>query len=390
MVRVLIAGGYDTRNLGDYASWLGLQKLLNQEFGHVEFTVLSRHPDDPFADFSGAEMLKNFDFDSRNESEGKFFRGFNIGDDQEHLIRINAALSRVDCLVIGNGRLFLDFAGGYFRGPLQYFALLVVLAKVRGIPVILSSVTLVRLASTWGKAVLRFILSNASLVLVREESSAVVARELLDVADHVFVAPDVALAVRPGDASACEFSKQAHGSIAVNFKGVHESRRTDVGDYSSIAHSLKSLSDLGRPLVFVNQCTYSTDSELTNDAWVAEQIISNLPKEMRRSAIVAPEDLSLSEVLHLYQGCEFLVTERRHGFLLGLTQGCPSALVGTETNSLVVSETLGSDNGVFDSLESALAAARVGRLPRQIPAAADSGLEMYGRLFRQALSRRLP
>ena len=88
-MRVLIAGGYDTRNLGDYASWLGLKKLLNKEFGHVVFTVLSRHPGDPFAEFSGAEMVKNFDFDSRKESEGKFFRGFNLGDDQDHLVKIN-------------------------------------------------------------------------------------------------------------------------------------------------------------------------------------------------------------------------------------------------------------------------------------------------------------
>ena len=106
-MKLLLAGGYDTCNLGDYAMLYVLKEGLEKS-GSVKITLLSRHPEKPVDDFKDISLIKNLDFNTKKESIGKWFRGFNKGDDSSHLHRIYKELLEADALVIGGGRLLID------------------------------------------------------------------------------------------------------------------------------------------------------------------------------------------------------------------------------------------------------------------------------------------
>lgn len=353
-MKIVIAGGYDTQNLGDYASFLGLKKILSRAFGEVDFTVLSRHPMDFFAtQFPDVSVIRNLDHDCKIASIGRIFNGFNEGDNTEHLRVIYNKLLDSDCLVLGNGRLFVDISLGFMTGPLAYYMLLVVMAKFMGIPVILSSVTLVHPKTELGKEHLSFILSNADLIMVREPSSKEVAMCYVSKHDKIHVCPDVAFALEPSDAinnidAALPFEFSSN-SIGVNFRGVDFDGGMSELTIERIAFQLgRIINEQELNVVFCHQCTYGVDSWKTDDRAVNKRIYDALRPSERDKCIISNDVLSLSQTLGLYSKLSHLLTTRRHGFIMALTQGTPASLICSELNTMVVKESVFSD-GLFIS-----------------------------------------
>ena len=164
-LKVVLAGGYDTQNFGDHAALWGLKQVLPEG---SQITLLSRHPELPLP----VEVipLKNLDANSKAEA-GKYFRGFNIGDSTEHMEEIRKAISDCDVVLLGGGRMFVDYTVGYMRGHLAYFAELTKLAKWHNKPVGLINNTFVPLSTELGKEQLGFIQENAAFSIVRDMES---------------------------------------------------------------------------------------------------------------------------------------------------------------------------------------------------------------------------
>lgn len=336
-----MAGGYDTQNLGDYASFLGLYKTIRSRDPGAKFTVLSRHPEDQFGSQFNVNVLLNLDHSSKAASLGRVFNGLNEGDDNEHIVRILRQLSQADALVLGNGRLFVDIALGFMRGPLNYFALLVVLARFLNKPVILSSVTLVHPETDSGKDLLGLILGNADLVVVREQSSADVAYQYIANRSKVIVLPDIAFALSPADADMVNVPKEFEGAIGVNFRGVNYTKSIDMESENSIKRRIMRLIDrTDLDVVFCHQCTYDIDEPTTDDRYINKMIYESLPKPYQARCHMFYEKWTLAQVLGQYAVLQYLFTERRHGFIMSLTQGTIASLICREKNTLAMSETI--------------------------------------------------
>jgi polysaccharide pyruvyl transferase WcaK-like protein len=340
-MKYLIAGGYDTQNLGDYASFLGLYKLLKTKCPETQFTVLSRHPKDNFAQQFDVETILNLDHSNKEKSIGRFFNGFNEGDTSDHLNIIREKLLISDCLIIGNGRLFVDISIGYMRGPLSYFASLITLAKFLNKPVVLNSITLVEPSTDGGKEILNFILKNSTLVIVREESSALVAYDYIKDKNKVKILPDIAFAVTLEDGTITDVPEVFNESIGINLRGVNYS---NVGQENFLKRNITKIENLldstDRDLVFCHQSTYDVDSKITDDRYVNKLIYDGLPTLYKKRCHIFNEKWTLAQTLGQYAKLSYLYTERRHGFILSLTQGTPSTLICHEKNTEVVKETV--------------------------------------------------
>ena len=340
-MKITLAGGYDTQNLGDYASFLGLEKLLRKYIPDAKFTVLSRHPNDRFGKEFDVATILNLDHSDKISAKGRIFNGFNEYDDDTHLNTIARELMDSDVLIFGNGRLFVDISLGFMSGPLNYFCILTLLARFLGKPIVLSSVTLVHPSTEAGKELLRFILRNARLILTREQSSADIACDYVDNRAKVVVLPDIAFAVTKTDSTGEGLPEIPHNSIGVNFRGVNFSNESTKDRFTQIAKKLAELMDqMDCATVFCHQCTYDVDTPLTDDRHANAQVYAALPHKYQRKCLISRNKWSLAQTLGIYGKLRHLVTERRHGFILSLTQETPASLICHESNTAVVSETV--------------------------------------------------
>ena len=88
MKKVCFAGAYGMRCQGDDAALVVLAKGLRQRIGDFEGIVITRpHLDDSYLQY-GLKSIRNIEYDKKAESIGKWFYGFNHGDDPSHLTHL--------------------------------------------------------------------------------------------------------------------------------------------------------------------------------------------------------------------------------------------------------------------------------------------------------------
>ncbi len=341
-MKILIAGGYDTQNLGDYASFLGLYKLFKRYDSETQFTVLSRHPDDGFASQFDVGTLLNLDHSCKEKSRGRIFRGFNEGDSENHLHEIYLKMSECDLLILGNGRLFVDISLDFMSGPLSYFCVLVLLAKFLNKPVVLSSITLVHPETQYGRKCLKFILQNAAKIIVREQYSALVAKEYISENQKLEILPDVAFALDTSDASATGMPFEVgKNGLGVNFRGVSYTNVASEEQVAAMSNKVSLLlGSTDKTVVFCSQGTYDIDGDITDDRVINRRVYQNLAPMHRSRCFFNDTKLTLANMLFLYQKLDHLFTTRRHGFILALTQDTSSSLICSENNTSVVNESI--------------------------------------------------
>ena len=349
-MKAVVAGGYDTENLGDHASLIVLKQELEKIDPNFDIVVLSRHPSPEFDVRFDVRSIKNLDHANKAESIGRLFNGFNQGDSSEHLRVIFEELSSADLLIIGNGRLFVDISLDFMRGPLPYFALLVTLARFMGIPVFIFSMTIVPIASEIGNVLLKYILANSTLITVREENS----RD--EVLKHgiregkVVVCPDAAFGLDViGD---IEIGRKIVGDekinllndrmVAANFKYTNLNMNFPNEMYAQCASFCDWLVDsLDVDVLMVPQMTYNVDNKLDDDRELYSLIHSRCLNKKRIHPLKGRYDVK--ETLSIYHLCEMVLSMRRHGLIMASTQFLPIFAIVGEKNTSYVTDTLGID-----------------------------------------------
>jgi polysaccharide pyruvyl transferase WcaK-like protein len=130
---ILFAGAYGTQNAGDDLPLLVMCKNLKNFFNEkkLDFRVISRHPDPWEEQQYSVTMIKNLEFESREESTGKWFQGLNYGDDKKNLERIRDEIKNCDLLVLGAGNFLIDKTIDLFRGPIPFMIFLPILLKIQ-------------------------------------------------------------------------------------------------------------------------------------------------------------------------------------------------------------------------------------------------------------------
>lgn len=342
MAKVVIAGGFDTSNLGDYASFAGLVNILQVNGGgeEHEFVHLSRHPSDTFRkEFPFVRNVRNLDWKSSEEAAGKMFRGFNSGDGSNQLSVISREIAAADVLMIGNGRLFVDYSLGRGRGPLAYFSLLAALADTVGIPYVIWSMTLVEPTTSRGRYLIEKLVRGANRLLLRDVASAEIAVRYGASGDRVKVVPDFAWALGENHHVLPEANRSGEQGpssgrtrIAVNFRGVSGSKKLEVEQQSRFISKIAGAVDI----FGVSQQHYQDPGGKNADD-------DQMNLEVFRSLGIKPVGIrgrlaTLAEICQAYDEADVLVTTRRHGLIIAATRGLPTILWASEENTSRVLE----------------------------------------------------
>ena len=357
-MRVLLAGGYDTANAGDHAMLATLVRDLRRAAPAAEITLLSRHPDPAFDRAYGVRSIRNLDHESREAARGRWWNGFNPGDNTTHLIEIRKEIAAGDVLVIGGGRLLMDLSLAFLRGPLPYYAWLVGLARLFDKPVYVYGMTLVPIPSPVGREIARFVLGHARLVGLREEPSAQRARELGVPPERIRVRPDPAFGLHDRiDAAAGAALLRAAGlpldgaRPCVALTARHVYWRQDAGAaFDAFAGELAALADgvverLGADVVFLPHCTYTRHEPLVDDRRVGALVRRRMRR--RESAYLVEAVPSLDELLGAYRHVALLVGQRRHSIVFAALSGVPAVAISDGPNVATMMDRLGAPGFVL-------------------------------------------
>ncbi|MFE8072020.1 polysaccharide pyruvyl transferase family protein [Marinobacteraceae bacterium S3BR75-40.1] len=310
---LVLSGGYDTKNVGDYAMLRFFTEKAHEASYRV--TLLSRHLHTFLQRYYGVdEIVKNFEYDSKAESKGNFFKGLNFGEPTDQLHRITRLLSESSGLVIGGGRLLVDFTLGTMRGPLAYWGTLVTLCKFLGVPVHIYAMTFIPLKTETGEQWVRYIVDNCETVTVRDQGSKDYLLQIGCRHTGIRVAPD------PAFAMPWTQSPMNNGRIAVSarhispaYAGMDAERYID-----QMVWLCREISERGYRPVGIAHCYYGTDDPLADDRTTLKKIAERSPLE-----VVEGEMLDLEAYRRFYNSVDALIGIRRHAMLFAAVAGVP-------------------------------------------------------------------
>ncbi|SDD58372.1 polysaccharide pyruvyl transferase family protein [Kordiimonas lacus] len=320
---LVLSGGYDTKNVGDYAM-LQLFSSLARKKG-LDVKLLSRHKLDVLRDRYGAdEILENFEFGNKEQSRGRFFRGFNVGDASSHLTALTDAIRQSSGLVIGGGRLLVDYVDGVMRGPLAYWSTLVTLAKFLGVPVHIYAMTFIRLKTERGATSVRFMVDSCTSVGVRDQASLDYLREIGCQNPNIYVLADPAFALEWGQ------SPLKGNKVAVSVRHIH-------ADYAGLAYEqylekmvwvCEAIRDQGYEPFGIPHAYYGIDAPYCDDRTILKDIASRTPFEF-----VEEEWLDIDSYNKFYMETCGLIGIRRHSMLFAAASGVPVLGISENENA---------------------------------------------------------
>ena len=340
MKKIVIAGAstYGVKNAGDDAMFSNLVNGFRRRIPDCRMTFLARHPNKEFDELFGVRSIKNFEHDSKKQSLGRWFWGFNPGDPTEHLREIRRAIEKCDLIVIG-GNSFMEVSkSDFLRGVVSYSALLATWAKLFEKPYVLYGVAAHPLKLDYTKQLSRFLCGNAGLVTVREEFTR---RQLLDAGvddSNIQVLAAPAYGIDPIWDKGKGLSILAKENIQFgsgNIVGVgfrHMYWKWTEGQFSDYAAKMASLrdsmvEDLGAELLFIPNCTYNVDTPYEDDRVIAESVKSKM--EYPEKAHLIKGDYILPETLSLFQLLDMHVSNRRHSCIFAAIHNVPFVAMST-------------------------------------------------------------
>jgi len=318
----ILAGGYDTKNVGDYAMLLPLREILTEQ--GCALKLLSRHQQEHLKECYGvAEILGNFEYETRLQSEERFFRGLNFGDDTTHLKQLSDEISRSEGVIIGGGRLLIDYTLDVMRGPLPYFALLVTLCRFLGTPVYIYAMTIIENKSAIGNKLLRFIVDNSSRISVRDTESAQVLAKIGCRCPAPSVIPDPAFCLNwvrdagPEQQMDVNLVGVSVRPISNRWGGMSFDDYIDhmAGTVLAIQERGSDWKARGIPHQF-----YGIDDREYDDRYILQKIHEKAPF---RAGYLKDEMLNLEEYRLAYSQLGALVGIRRHSFVFAALSNTP-------------------------------------------------------------------
>jgi colanic acid/amylovoran biosynthesis protein len=120
VTKVSFAGAYGIRSQGDDAALLALVEGLRRRIEHFDGVAIARHAqENPYATY-GLRSVQNIEYEHKSESIGKWFHGFNYGDDRDHLKLLQEEIGSSNLLVLGAGNWMVDVTIELLRGPIPY------------------------------------------------------------------------------------------------------------------------------------------------------------------------------------------------------------------------------------------------------------------------------
>ena len=325
--RILFAGAYGIENAGDDLPLIVMCEELKKRAPNIEFEfhALSRHPNKWEEKQYGVKMIKNLEYDSRDEATGKWFKGLNFGDDKQDILRIRDEIKQSDLLVFGAGNFLIDITIDVFRGPVPLLAIYVFLAKLYHKPVMLYGISIGPLKTEWGKDLSRWIIENSDIVTVRDEQSKRELKNILVKPKRIYVLPDATIGVNPAKSKRVKDILKEEGILESNKKKIGIALRdlSVVLPPSSAEEALRQLANSLNKLkddcefIFIPQSTYKED----DDRITARKFVQRLDSDLKYYIINHRYDPR--EIVGLYAYCDATLSIRLHGAVFSAIAGTP-------------------------------------------------------------------
>ncbi len=360
MKRVMFAGAYGIQSQGDDAPLLVMARMLREKIGPFDGVVVSRPPGGAEYSAYGLRSVPNFEYASKADSLGKWFRGFNPDDDKADLVALEQVLASSDLLVLGAGNALIDLSIDILRGPVPYFLILTLMAKASGVPILWYGLSIGPLHTMMGQKYARLCLDMASAVTVRDTSSVSVAQKIhYDGMCEVLPDPVLGLptpAAEPTSPRAQAWWNKAHtqkrGVVAVSLRWLPAgcmSHEDWVHSMATVLDTLYEKHDLC-PL-FIPQCTYQHGGPLEDDRTIAEQVSAAMRHDDQ--AVIITDQLDVEETLSLYAKARLGLCTRLHGVVFASMNGVPVVAFGYNPKVAGFMEWLGQKNAVVPVLAAA-------------------------------------
>lgn len=325
--RILFAGAYGIENAGDDVPLIVMCEELKKRAPNIEFEfhALSRHPNKWEEKQYGVKMIKNLEYDSRDEATDKWFKGLNFGDDKQDILRIRDEIKQSDLLVFGAGNFLIDITIDVFRGPVPLLAIYVFLAKLHHKPVMLYGISVGPLKTEWGRDLSRWIVENSNIVTVRDEQSKEELRNILVKPKQIYVLPDATIGVNPANQKKIKDILEREGILERDKKKIGISLRdlsvvlppsSAEEAWKQLANSFNKLKD-DCEFIFIPQSTYKED----DDRITARKFVQRLDSDLKYYIINHRYDPR--EIVGLYAYCDATLSIRLHGTVFSAIAGTP-------------------------------------------------------------------
>ena len=194
-IKILCAGAYNMNSAGDDAPLLTIKELLKHKCSEeIEWHVLSRYESELFAKHYGVYTHGNIEYETKEQSLGKWFRGFNFDDDENILMGLNNLIQSMDLVILGAGNFLNENSFGLFRGMLSNFCIYAFMAKAAKVPCMLYGLSATEIKSPLGRFMTNWLLSQVDAITFREKPSVeILINSGVQIPKNHFILPDPVL-----------------------------------------------------------------------------------------------------------------------------------------------------------------------------------------------------
>ncbi|OMP66620.1 polysaccharide pyruvyl transferase CsaB [Domibacillus epiphyticus] len=293
-MKVVISGFYGLGNTGDEAILESIVDNLRSEVPNIDITVFSLSPEQTAREHNVKTVYRAW----RRENKEKI-----------------KALRNADVLISGGGGLLQDtYPTKFLFGPLPYYLIISMLAKVCGARVMFFSQGIGPVTSTWGKFLMRRFANKADFITVRDQYSKDYLENLKVTRPETVVTADIVFAFQKKHDDACMQSLNLTGGeklLAVSVRPWFEHN-----DYEDkLASALDELieKDDVTP-VFVPM-------EGHHDVDASKRVLAKM--ENAEACHLLAGDFTPNQYLNFIGACDVTVGLRLHSLIFSALTGVP-------------------------------------------------------------------
>ncbi|MFB1082162.1 polysaccharide pyruvyl transferase CsaB [Jeotgalibacillus sp. JSM ZJ347] len=293
-MKIVISGFYGLGNTGDEAILKSIIDNIRSEVDKPQITVLSLSPEET----------------AKTHNVHSIYRGWR----HQNKMKIRA-LRKADVLISGGGGLLQDtYPTKFLFGPLPYYLLVVLLAKLVGTKVMFFSQGIGPVTSKWGKFLMRTLANKADFVTVRDQYSKDYLEKLGVTKPETVVTADIVFGMKPSDDDRLYKSLPLKGDETLAAVSVRP-WFTNEEYYEKLAKSLDELIEKrGVTPVFVPM-------EGKYDVTASEDV----KKHMKHSdkTMMLERDATPSQYLNFISKCDITIALRLHALIFSALSNVP-------------------------------------------------------------------
>lgn len=292
-MKFVISGFYGLGNTGDEAILEAIVDNLKAAYPNPDITVFSLNPEQT----AQAHGVKAVYRAWRRENRAKW-----------------RALREADLLISGGGGLLQDaYPTKFLFGPLPYYLLIVLLAKLSGTKVMFFSQGIGPVTSRWGKFLMK-VANLANFITVRDDYSKVYLEKLGVTRPKTVVTADIVFAFQEKPDAACQASLPLKGGeklVAVSVRPWF-GRQLQFEQMAEVLDAL--IEQRGVTPVFVPM-------EGHHD-WHAAELVQSHMNHVDKTLMLGTA-FTPNQYLNFIRGCEMTIGMRLHALIFSTIAGVP-------------------------------------------------------------------